>query len=77
LVYQTDWGSKEERRSCARATLGADGCCTIFALKLVGNLGSLIEQLHTEACEMGCAFAGFEFPRQLYSSASRSVNCRV
>jgi len=26
LVYHADWGSKEEKRWCATATLGADGC---------------------------------------------------
>jgi hypothetical protein len=62
VVYHADWGSKEEKRWCARAVLGTDGHYTAFAPKPVGNLGSLIEQLRTEAGETGCAFAGFDFP---------------
>jgi hypothetical protein len=62
VVYHADWGSKEEKRWCAKATLGTDGCYTAFAPERVGNLGSLIKQLRTEASETGCAFAGFDFP---------------
>jgi hypothetical protein len=62
VVYHADWGSKEKKRWCARATLGADGCYMAFAPKPVGNPGSLIEQLRTEAGKTGCAFAGFDFP---------------
>jgi hypothetical protein len=62
VVYHADWGSKEEKRWCAMATLGADDCYTAFAPELVGNPGSLIEQLRTEAGETGCALAGFDFP---------------
>ena len=62
VVYHADWGNKEEKRWCARAALGTDGHYTAFAPKLVGNLGSLIEQLRTEAGETGCALAGFDFP---------------
>jgi len=62
LVYHADWGSNEKKRWCARATLGTDGHYTAFAPKLVGNLGSLIGQLRTEAGETGCALAGFDFP---------------
>ena len=61
VVYHAAWGSKNEKRWCAKATLGTDGCYTVFAPKLVGNLGWLIEQLRTEAGETGCAFAGFDF----------------
>ncbi len=35
---------------------------TAFAPKLVGNPGSLIDQLRTEAGETGCALAGLDFP---------------
>jgi hypothetical protein len=62
VVYHADWGSKEEKRWCARATLGTDGNCTAFAPKLVDNLGSLIGQLRMEAGETGCALAGFDLP---------------
>jgi hypothetical protein len=62
VVYHADWGSKEEKRWCAKATLSTDGRYTAFAPEHVGNLGSLIEQLRTEAGETGCAFAGFDFP---------------
>ena len=62
VVYHADWGSKEEKRWCARANLGADGCSTAYAPKLVGNLGSLIGQLRVVAGETGCALAGFDFP---------------
>ena len=62
LVYHADWGTKKEKRWCAKATLGTDGHYTAYAPKLVGNLGSLIEQLSREAGETGCAFAGFDFP---------------
>ena len=62
VVYHADWGSKEEKRWCAKATLGADGHYTAFAPKLVDKLGSLIGQLRTEAGETGCALAGFDFP---------------
>jgi hypothetical protein len=62
LVYHADWGSKEEKRWCPRAALGTDGHYTAFAPKRVGNLGSLIGELRTEAGETGCAFAGFDFP---------------
>jgi hypothetical protein len=62
LVYHADWGSKEKKRWCARATLGKDGHYTAFAPKLVDTLGSLIGQLRTEAGETGCALAGFDFP---------------
>ncbi len=62
VVYHADWGSKEEKRWCARATLGTDGHYTAFAPMPVGPLGSLIGQLRTEAGETGCAFAGFDFP---------------
>jgi hypothetical protein len=62
VIYHADWGSKDEKRWCARATLGTDGLYTAFAPKPVGNLGSLMGQLRTEAGETGCAFAGFDFP---------------
>lgn len=62
VVYHADWGSKEEKRWCVRAALGAAGRYTAFAPEQVGNLGSLIGQLRTEAGETGCAFAGFDFP---------------
>lgn len=62
LVYHADWGSKKEKRWCAKATLGTDWHYPTFALKLVGNLGSLIEQLRTDAGETGCASAEFNFP---------------
>jgi hypothetical protein len=62
VVYHADWSSKEEKRFCARATVGADDCYTAFAPEQVGNLGSLIGRLRTEAGETGCAFAGFDFP---------------
>ena len=62
VVYHADWGSKDEKRWCARAALGADGHYTAFAPEHVGNPGSLIGQLRTEAGETGCALAGFDFP---------------
>jgi hypothetical protein len=62
VVWHADWGTKEEKRWCARATLGTDGNYTAIAPKHVGNPGSLIEQLRTEAGETGCAFAGVDFP---------------
>jgi hypothetical protein len=62
VVYHADWGSKDAKRWCARAALGANGHYTAFAPKLVGNPASLIEQLRTEAGQTGCAFAGFDFP---------------
>jgi hypothetical protein len=61
LVYHADWGTKEEKRWCARATLGTDGHYTAFAPKLVDNLGSLIGQLRTEAGETGCPSLGSTF----------------
>jgi hypothetical protein len=39
------------------AAPGTDGHYTAFAPKLVGNLGSLIGQLRTEAGQAGCPFA--------------------
>lgn len=62
VVYHADWGSKAEKRWCARAALSADDRYTAFASETVGNLGSLIERLRTEAGPTGCAFAGFDFP---------------
>jgi hypothetical protein len=62
VVYHADWGSREEKRWCARAALGAEGRYTAFAPELVGNPGSLIGQLRNEAGETGAAFAGFDFP---------------
>jgi hypothetical protein len=62
VVFHADWGSKDEKRWCARVVLGTDGRYTAFAPELVGNPGSLISQLRTEAGETGCAFAGFDFP---------------
>jgi hypothetical protein len=62
VVYHADWGSKDVKRWCARAALGANGYYTAFAPEHVGNPASLIEQLRTEAGETGCAFAGFDFP---------------
>lgn len=62
VVYHADWGSKEEKRWCVKATLGTDGCYTAFAPERVGNLSSLIKQLRTDAGDTGCAFAGFDFP---------------
>ncbi len=62
VVYHADWGSKEEKRWCAKATLGTDGDYTAFAPEPVGNLGSLIGQLRTGAGETGCTLAGFDFP---------------
>ena len=62
VVYHADWGSKEEKQWCVRATLGMDGHYTAFAPSVVGNLGSLIGQLRTKAGESGCALAGFDFP---------------
>jgi hypothetical protein len=61
-VYHADWGSKEKKRRCARATSGTDGLYTAFAPEQVGNPGSLIGQLRMEAGETGCALAGFDFP---------------
>src|ERR1035438_2135222 len=62
VVYHADWGSKEEKRWCAKATLGTGGHYTVFAPKPVGNLGSLSGDLRPEAGETGCALAGFDFP---------------
>jgi len=62
VVYHADWGSEENKRWSARATLGTDGRYTAFAPKPVGNLGSLVGRLRTEAGKTGCAFAGFDFP---------------
>jgi hypothetical protein len=62
VVYHADWGSREEKRWCATATLGRDGYYTACAPKLVGSPASLVEQLRTDAGETGCAFAGFDFP---------------
>jgi hypothetical protein len=62
VVYHADWGGKEEKRWCAKGTLGTNGHYTAFAPKLVGKLDSLIGQLRTEAGETGCALAGFDFP---------------
>src|ERR1035441_10902888 len=62
VVYHADWGSKEEKGRCAKATLGTDGHYTAFAPKLVDKLSSLIGQLRTEAGETGCTLAGFDFP---------------
>ena len=62
VVYHADWGSKDAKRWCAGAALGADGRYTAFTPELVGNPGSLIGQLRTEAGETGCALAGFDFP---------------
>jgi hypothetical protein len=42
VVYHADWGSKDAKRWCARAALGADGRYNAFAPKHVGNLGLLI-----------------------------------
>ena len=76
LVYHADWGTKKEKRWCAKATLGTDGHYTAYAPKLVGNLGSLIEQLSREAGETGCAFAGFDFPigvPEFYARRARHI----
>ena len=62
VVYHADWGSEEEKRWCARATLGKDGRYTAYAPEQVGDLDSLIGQLRREAGETGCALAGFDFP---------------
>ncbi len=62
VVYHADWGSKPEKRWCARAALDLNCRYTAFAPQLVGNPGSLIEQLRTEAKDGGCAFVGFDFP---------------
>ncbi len=80
VVYHADWGSKEEKRWCARATLGTDGLYTAFAPKPVGNLGSLIGQLRTEAGEAGCALAGFDFPigvPEFYGKRARIASFRT
>ena len=68
VVYHADWGSKDAKRWCARAALGADGHYTAFAPKLVGNPASLIGQLRKEAGHTGCALAGFDFPIGLPAS---------
>ena len=62
VVYHVDWGSKKENQWCAKATLGKDGHYAASRPKPVGNLGSLIGQLRTEAGETGCASAGLNFP---------------
>ena len=62
LVFHADWGSNEKKRWCGKAALGADGGYTAFAPEPVGNPGSLIARLRTEAGETGCAVAGFDFP---------------
>jgi hypothetical protein len=62
VVCHADWGSKDVKRWCASATLGTDGHYTAFAPDTVGNLGSLIGHLRTEAGESGCTLAGFDFP---------------
>jgi hypothetical protein len=62
VVYHADWGSKAAKRWCAKAVLGEDDRYTAFAPEQVGNPGSLIGRLRTEAGEDGCAFAGFDFP---------------
>lgn len=61
VAYHADWSSNEKKRWCARAVLGRDGHYPAFAPELVGNPGSLIEPLRTEAGNAGCAFAGFDF----------------
>jgi hypothetical protein len=48
VVYYADGGSKEEKRWCAVAALGADGRYTAFAPEHVGNPSSLIERLRNE-----------------------------
>ena len=46
LVYHADWGTKKEKRWCAKATPGHGWALHRRTLpSLVGNLGSLIEQL--------------------------------
>jgi hypothetical protein len=62
VVYHADWGGKQKKRWCAGAGLGTDGSYTAFAPKVVGNLGSLLEQLRTVAGDTRCAFARFDFP---------------
>ena len=64
VVYHADWGCKDAKRWCAKAVVasGTDGHYAAFAPKLVGNLGSLIGRLRTEAGETGSGFAGFDFP---------------
>jgi hypothetical protein len=80
VVYHADWGSKEEKRLCAKATLGTDGHYTTFAPEPVGNLGSLMGQLRTEAGETGCALAGFDFPigvPEFYAKRAGAVSFRT
>ncbi|MBZ5669230.1 MAG: hypothetical protein LAO04_05825 [Acidobacteriia bacterium] len=62
VVYHADWGSKNPKRWCARAFLGADGRYTAFAPERVGTPGSLVSALCREIGGTGCAFAGFDFP---------------
>jgi hypothetical protein len=62
VVYHADWGSKDEKRWCAKATLDAAGRYTASAPKPVGNPGALLGQLRKEVGDAGCAFAGFDFP---------------
>jgi hypothetical protein len=62
VVYHADWGSKDAKRWCARASLSADGRYTAFAPEPVGPPGSLIGQLRKEAGEGGYAFVGIDFP---------------
>ena len=62
VVYHADWSCRESKRWCAKATLGTDGHYTAFAPEPVGNPSSLIERLHKEIGDTGCAFTGFDFP---------------
>jgi hypothetical protein len=62
LVYHADWGSKDSKRWCAKATLGSDGRYTASGPRPVGDPSLVLKNLKAEAGEQAIVFAGFDFP---------------
>jgi hypothetical protein len=62
VVYHADWGIKDKKRWCAKAVLRTEGRYTALAPEPVGDVGSFITRVRTEAGRAGCAFVGFDFP---------------
>lgn len=61
-MYHADWGSKDSKRWCSKATLGSDGRYTVSGPKPVGDPGLVLRNLKAEAGEQAIVFAGFDFP---------------
>ena len=61
-IYHADWGTADNKRWFAQATLGKDGHYTAHAPALIENHVVLIPSIRMRIDNGGCALVGFDFP---------------